>query len=201
MKKLILNQRNNCRSINRLFWNEKIQKYYSQDKNVAQLYFKKFKTNLDKAGDIAHGFIPQCKSRYINYLIAIGLCGKPINKKGRLLLAQIYSWNFYSFANQSIYYTNLCIEKDGINGYLAELNGENYLKIKKYDTAIDYYKTSLKLTNNIYLLKKITLAYRRNKQKEKAISFLKKERKKRLFDFNAQKVIYNELKKIKQNKF
>lgn len=179
-----------------------IELYNKNNTNIAKKYFCLYEGNDDKAYEIINGFIPNCSNRFINFMIAIGICGPPTTVRKKHILSQAYSWNSYSFAWQSIYYTNLCLEEEKNNLYLLELNADNYLKVRDYGTAINYYKYVLKKSkSNLYLYKKIAIAYRRNNQKEEAISFLKKEMLKRAFDFEAQKVIFNELKKIKQNKF
>lgn len=176
-------------------------KYYNNNtNNIAKKYFSLYENNINKAEEIINGFIPNCSNRFINYMIGIGICGKPIDKKRKLLLAKAYSWNSYVFANQAIYYTDLSLNDNKNDTWLLELNGYNYLKIKDYDKALKYYKKALKKSNNSYLYKKIVNIYKRKKDLDGAISFLSLEKHKKIFNRKLYNIITKELNHINKLK-
>ena len=137
-----------------------------------QLYFKStpkkifiqnnFKPNPELAQNMLYEYFEGCTSRFMNYLILFGLCGKPITKKQRYIMAHIFEGNSNSFSKQTLYYTNLYLE----NGVFVNLynltffekikheNSEKYqmykqlaeacIKEKQYNNAILNYRKAIK---------------------------------------------------------
>lgn len=177
-----------------------IEYYNSNNKNIAKKYLAIYKNDLSKAEEIINGFIPDCSNRFINFMIGIGICGKPNDKKRRLLLARAYSWNSYSFARQAIYYTNLSLNDNKNDIWLLELNGENYLKIKDYDKSLEYYKKALQKSNNSYLFRRIVSIYKKKADLDGAITFLNSEKRKKIFNRELYETIKKELNSLENEK-
>ena len=176
-----------------------IEQYNKSTDNIAKAYFNSYENNVDKAEEIINGFIPNCSNRFFNFMIGIGICGKPSDAKRRHLLAQAYSWNSYLFASQSIYYTNLCLKYDQLNSFYLKQNADNYCKIRKFDIALDYLQMALKCSNNPYLFISISKVYHRKKDLDGAIQFFENEIQ-RVSNKEMKKVICNQLKILKNEK-
>lgn len=177
-----------------------VKKYFKSNSNIAKIYLTKYEGNLKKADDIIHGFIPGCSNRFINFMIAIGICGKPTDNLRKQLLARAYSWNSYSFAKQAIYYTNLCLNDNKYDTNLLIQNAENYLKIKDYDKALEYYKKALNKSKFDYLYNRIVNVYKKQKKIDDAIIFLKSEKAKYFLNKEMIRTINEELEALNNEK-
>lgn len=177
-----------------------LDSYNLQNNNIAQKYFLKYGINLQKSYELLTGFAEGCKSRYINFLIVIGLCGKPLSKESRKILAMAYSWNMYLFANQSIYYTELYLKDNPHDSNFLSMNADNYFKLKRYEESIYYLKLALKYSKDSYPYKKIINIYKRQKDLNGAIKFLKNEKKsfKNLFNRERKNNINEYLKVLEK---
>lgn len=139
-----------------------LEDYYFNETNIAKKMFTKYGTNPKKAREYLFGFVNGCNSRFMSYLVMIGLCGKPTTPLARFVLATIYNYNSSMFCKQAIYYTTLYLNNELCESeYKNDLRGEK--KAKKYHLA--------------FLYKDLGIAYERNKDYEKALTLLEKANK------------------------
>lgn len=143
-----------------------LDKYNKQKNNTAKKYFEKFGTNPEKVKEVLFNFVDGANSRFLSYLIMIGMNGKPTTPLSRYNLAIIYSFNSSKFCKPAIYYISL------------------YLNNRLYDKD---YKNDLR---GVHLAKKSHLlmmynhlgkAYENNKEYNKALTIFKKHNKKNRF--------------------
>ena len=94
----------------------------------------KFHSNPELAYNMLYGYFDGCTSRFMNYLILFGLCGKPITKKQRNIMAHIFEGNSSLFNKQTLYYTKLYLDNGiFINSYnLSFLEKNKYEQVEKY---------------------------------------------------------------------
>lgn len=183
----------------KIFEKQGLLNIYKQDDIVFTTY-QKFGINPKIANEIKRGFIEGCTSRYINFMIAITVCGKPNSSYSRIVLAEIYNWNFSIFNKQAIYYANLCLMDNDKDIRVLELNAKNYEKNKQYDIAITYYKKILKISKNPYYIKKISSVYKRKSGINSALMFLSEEKTKFKFNKAFQNIINEEIKILTNEK-
>lgn len=188
-----------------------ILKKYKKDDIVYSTY-KLYGISPDVANDIKMGFVDGCSSRYINFMIAIAICGKPTNAHSRYILQDIYSWNYTAFAKQKIYYIelylkmgldpNLFINKIVSRREIKKIHlsllysrlGDSYNKIHMFEKAETYYKKAVKLDD--YYYKKIISFYKQNKKTKKMVDYLTNEKKLYFFNKERKKKIYEYLKQL-----
>ena len=139
--------------------------YIKNKSNIAKQFFDKNKMNVDFVEEHIFGFIQQCSSRFMFYLLLLGLIGNPKTARQRYLLATIFERNSYCFYKEMIYYGNLYLNNilylDKIKSdirykkekkYLILMHkkaiynmlGVGYEKDKNFQQALNYYK----LANN-----------------------------------------------------
>jgi len=147
-----------------------LDEYQSYFKSVPKQIFinNHFKKNIDLAYNMLYDFFEGCTSRFMHFLIIFGLCGKPITKKQKYIMAHLFEANSASFSKQTIYYTNLYL-KSGLlisnNNYsfLERMNtpkmeqyrfykllSEAYIKEKDYLKAIDCLNIAIKKVKSLY---------------------------------------------------
>lgn len=126
--------------------------YQTYFKNTPKQIFieNKWHPNVDLAYDKLYGYFDGCTSRFMNYLILFGLCGKPTSKKQKYIMSSIFEGNSTIFENQKIYYSKMYLN-DGI--YINENSIWVDKEHKKNYINAHYYRT----------YKNIALAYRSKK--------------------------------------
>lgn len=192
------------------FENKGITKYYYQDDIVYKSY-RKYGISPCKANEIKQGYISGCTSRYINFMIAILVCGKPKDSYSRYIMFDIYRWNYTGFYKQRIYY-GLKYLKGGLcndfynnslkskNSHLAliyETLAEAHSKENKKEAEY-YHKKAVNFSDIYY--KNLILFYKRNYGYDSIINYLKKERVKYFCNFKRSKIISEYLKKYQKEK-
>lgn len=126
-----------------------LEDYYFNETNIAKKMFTKYGTNPKKAREYLFGFVNGCNSRFMSYLVMIGLCGRPTTPLSRFVLATIYNYNSSIFCKQAIYYTNLYLNNKLCESeYKKDLRGEKYAKN----------------SHLIFLYKYLGTSYERNKE-------------------------------------
>lgn len=180
------------------FDNAGILKEYKKN-DIVYTTYKLYGISPDIANDIKTNFIEKCSSRYINFMVAIAICGKPVDAHSRYILQDIYSWNYTTFTKQKIYYielylkkgldTNCFINKCTSRKKLKRMHlsllysrlGDGYNKLHMLKKAEYYYKKAIRLDN--YYYKKIITFYKQNKNTKKMMNYLNKEKKEKINKF------------------
>ncbi|MBQ8473144.1 MAG: zinc ribbon domain-containing protein [Bacilli bacterium] len=94
-----------------------------------------FHPNPDLAENMLYGYFEGCTSRFMNYLILFGLCGKPITSQQKRIMATIFEGNSSSFSKQKIYYSKLYLD-DGIiaedDSFIDDIDKQNYINAQHY---------------------------------------------------------------------
>lgn len=154
-----------------------LDEYYKNKKNIAKKVFEKYGTNTKKAREFLFKFVEGTNSRFISYLIMIGLCGPPTTPLARYVLATIYNHNSSLFNKQAIYYTQLYINKKLCKEeFIYDLRG---VTLAKKLHILNFYKF-------------LGIAYERNNQLGLALKCLTKANK----TINCKKDIERVQKKI-----
>jgi len=140
------------------------QKYF---KNVPKQIFEKndWQPNIKLADDMLYGFFNGCTSRFMHFLIIFGLCGKPVTKKQKCIMAHLFETNSVAFSKQTIYYLNLYFKSGVIstnNPFVKKstliklekkrfykLLAEAYMREKNYTTAIEFFEYTIQIVKSI----------------------------------------------------
>lgn len=145
--------------------------------------YKKYGINPAIANDIKSGFVEGCPSRYINFMIAIVVCGQPKSSYSRMVLSEIYNWNYTCFYKQVIYYNELYLKK-GLYYKLFLRKSISILELRKYHLNNIYhylgkaYEKSKNFNNSLYYYTKsgneqdIINLYFRNKKYNEILEYI-----------------------------
>ena len=174
--------------------NGQYYKYIKSKSNLAKKYFKKYGTNPRIAYNYLYSYIPESPSRFIHYLILIGLTGKPKTKFQYHILSTIYNANSVSFYKQRIYYNELYIYKGmyrtGYETYskkyqIARLSyylGDAYKRAGDYYNAIRCFYIA---NSQINYSKEIIDVFIKFEKINEAYAFLEKQYKLKRIDFET----------------
>lgn len=180
--------------------NESIYKikylYYKKIGNVklAEHMFNFTDSKKNSEQEFLNWLRSKCSGRMDYFDIAIKLCGKPITKHRRFLLAKIYAWHSVVYADKAIYYINLYLNNGLYKGAYKHINygsdtissrknihlsdmymylGQSHERLKEYDNAIRYYKEEIKYRPEVptgYV--HIANVYKNKKELQHAIDIL-----------------------------
>ena len=137
------------------------EKYLKDEDNITKKYYEKYKTNMIFVENNIFGFIDNCSSKFMFYLLLLGLIGKPKTPKQRYLLATIFERNSLCFYKQMIYYGNLY------------LNNRLYLDQIKLDIRYKKEKKKLITMHKRRFYNMLGIGYERSKNFNQALKYYK----------------------------